>query len=97
MLAILARSGQFLPRCLTFGPTNGPEDFAFATDRGLPSTESRARSASLSCPAAMQMRNQHGGARSSTVEQEADAKNNKRESFVTWKARAFVVMGFALI
>ena len=33
MLAILARSGQFLPRCLTFGPANGPEDFAFATDR----------------------------------------------------------------
>ena len=33
MLAILARSGQFLPVCLTFGPTNGPEDFAFATDR----------------------------------------------------------------
>ena len=27
MLAILARSGQYLPRCLTFGPTNGPEDF----------------------------------------------------------------------
>ena len=27
MLAILARSGQFLPRCLTFGPHNGPEDF----------------------------------------------------------------------
>ena len=33
MLAILARSGQFLPRCLTFGPTNGPEDFAYATDQ----------------------------------------------------------------
>ena len=33
MLAILARSGQFLPRCLTFGPHNGPEDFGFATDR----------------------------------------------------------------
>ena len=32
-LAILARSGQHLPVCLTFGPTNGPEDFAFATDR----------------------------------------------------------------
>ena len=32
-LAILARSGQYLPVCLTFGPTNGPEDFAFATDR----------------------------------------------------------------
>ena len=33
VLAILARSGQYLPVCLTFGPTNGPEDFAFATDR----------------------------------------------------------------
>ena len=33
MLAILARSGQYLPVCLTFGPTNGPEDFVFATDR----------------------------------------------------------------
>ena len=33
VLAILARGGQFLPVCLTFGPTNGPEDFAFATDR----------------------------------------------------------------
>ena len=33
MLAILARSGQFLPRCLTCGPSNGPEDFAYATDR----------------------------------------------------------------
>ena len=33
MLAILSRSGEYLPVCLTFGPTNGPEDFAFATDR----------------------------------------------------------------
>ena len=33
MLAILARSGQYLPRCLTFGPHNGPEDFGLATDR----------------------------------------------------------------
>jgi hypothetical protein len=33
VLALLARSGQFLPQCLTFGPSNGPEDFAFATDR----------------------------------------------------------------
>ena len=33
VLAILARRGQYLPVCLTFGPTNGPEDFAFATDR----------------------------------------------------------------
>ena len=33
MLAILARSGQYLPRCLTFGPHNGPEDFSYAVDR----------------------------------------------------------------
>ena len=33
MLAILARCGQFLPRCLTFGPHNGPEDFGFVVDR----------------------------------------------------------------
>ena len=33
MLAIIARSGQFLPRCLTFGPHNGPEDFGFVVDR----------------------------------------------------------------
>ena len=32
VLVVMARSGQFLPVCLTFGPTNGPEDFAFATD-----------------------------------------------------------------
>ena len=33
MLAILARSGQFLPVCLPFGPTNGPDDFGYCTDR----------------------------------------------------------------
>jgi len=33
MLAIIARCGQFLPRCLTFGPHNGPEDFGFVGDR----------------------------------------------------------------
>ena len=33
MLAILARSGQFLPHCLTFGPHNGPEDFCYVVDR----------------------------------------------------------------
>ena len=33
MLAILARTGQFLPKCLTFGPHNGPEDFAYIVDR----------------------------------------------------------------
>ena len=43
MLAILARSGQYLPRCLTFGPTNGPEDFAFATDRVFARGEGRRR------------------------------------------------------
>mgnify|MGYP001586596694 CR=1 FL=1 len=41
MLAILARSGQFLPMCLTFGPCNGPEDFAFATDRIIASGRNR--------------------------------------------------------
>ena len=33
MLAILARCGQFLPVCLTFGPQNGPEDFSYVVDR----------------------------------------------------------------
>ena len=33
MLAIVARCGQFLPRCLTFGPHNGPEDFCYVIDR----------------------------------------------------------------
>eukprot|EP00969_Alexandrium_andersonii_P214940 9491817-Alexandrium_andersonii.AAC.1 len=32
-LAILARSGQFLPRCLTFGPHDGPEDICHVIDR----------------------------------------------------------------
>ena len=32
MLAIFARSGQFLPRCLTFGLLNGPDDSAYATE-----------------------------------------------------------------
>ena len=27
VLAVVARSGVYLPRCLTFGPVNGPEDF----------------------------------------------------------------------
>ena len=35
MLAIIARSGQFLPICLTFGPVNGPEDFAYVGDRNF--------------------------------------------------------------
>ena len=35
MLAIIARSGQFLPICLTFGPVNGPEDFAYVVDRNF--------------------------------------------------------------
>ncbi len=33
MLAIIARCGQFLPICLTFGPHNGPEDFSYCVDR----------------------------------------------------------------
>ena len=33
MLPIIARSGQFLPQCLTFGPHNGPEDFTYVIDR----------------------------------------------------------------
>ena len=36
MLAVLARSGQFLPICLTFGPHNGPEDFFYVIDRVYP-------------------------------------------------------------
>ena len=35
MLAIIARSGQFLPICLTFGPVNGPEGFAYVVDRNF--------------------------------------------------------------
>ena len=35
MLAIVARSGQFLPICLTFGPVNGPEDFSYVVDRNF--------------------------------------------------------------
>ena len=33
ILAIVARSGKFLPVCLTFGPVNGPDDFCFVVDR----------------------------------------------------------------
>jgi hypothetical protein len=33
VLAIVARSGKFLPVCLTFGPTNGPDDFSYVVDR----------------------------------------------------------------
>jgi hypothetical protein len=33
MLAVLSRSGCWLPRCLTFGPHNGPEDFSYVVDR----------------------------------------------------------------
>ena len=40
-LAVLARSGQYLQRRLTFGPTNGIEDFAFATDRAFAPGECR--------------------------------------------------------
>ena len=33
VLALVSRGGQFLPTCLTFGPQNGPEDFAHVVDR----------------------------------------------------------------
>jgi hypothetical protein len=33
MLAIVWRTGHFLPVCLTFGPHNGPEDFGYVVDR----------------------------------------------------------------
>ena len=33
VLAIVARSGKFLPICLTFGPVNGPDDFCYVVDR----------------------------------------------------------------
>ncbi|CAK9015546.1 Retrovirus-related Pol polyprotein from transposon opus [Includes: Protease [Durusdinium trenchii] len=33
VLAIVARSGKFLPVCLTFGPVNGPDDFCYVVDR----------------------------------------------------------------
>ena len=32
MPAIIARSGQLLPICSTFGPVNGPEDFVYVVD-----------------------------------------------------------------
>ena len=35
ILAIVARSGKFLPVCLTFGPVNGPDDFCFVVDRAF--------------------------------------------------------------
>ena len=33
VLSVLTRAEQFLPVCLTFGPANGPEDFAYVMDR----------------------------------------------------------------
>ena len=33
MLAVIAKTGTFLPKCLTFGPHNGPEDFAHVVDQ----------------------------------------------------------------
>ena len=33
VLAIVARSGKYLPVGLTFGPVNGPDDFYFVVDR----------------------------------------------------------------
>ena len=35
VFAIVARSGKFLPVCLTFGPVNGPDDFCFVVDRAF--------------------------------------------------------------
>ncbi|CAL1173292.1 unnamed protein product, partial [Cladocopium goreaui] len=35
VLAIVARSGKFLPVCLTFGPVNGPDDFSYVVDRAF--------------------------------------------------------------
>ena len=43
MLAILARTGQFLPKCLTLGPHNGPEDFAYVVDRISPGRTQKRR------------------------------------------------------
>ena len=33
VLALVSRSGQFFPICLTFGPQNGSEDFPYVVDR----------------------------------------------------------------
>ena len=33
VLAIVARSGKYLPIGLTLGPVNGPDDFNYAVDR----------------------------------------------------------------
>ena len=33
VLAIVARSGKYLPVAFTFGPVNGPDDFSFVVDR----------------------------------------------------------------
>jgi hypothetical protein len=33
VLAVVSRTGKFLPVGLTFGPTNGPDDFAYVVDR----------------------------------------------------------------
>ena len=35
VLAIVARSGKYLPVGLTFGPVNGPDDFNFVVDRAF--------------------------------------------------------------
>ena len=44
VLAIVARSGKFLPVCLTFGPVNGPDDFCYVVDRAFgPGRGRRAR------------------------------------------------------
>ena len=44
VLAIVARSGKYLPVGLTFGPVNGPDDFNFVVDRAYaPGRGSRLR------------------------------------------------------
>ena len=43
VLAVLASSGCYLPRCLNFGPTNGPEDFARVVDTLFALGKSRVR------------------------------------------------------
>ena len=43
VLAVLASSGCYLPKCLNFGPTNGPEDFARVVDTLFAMGKSRVR------------------------------------------------------
>ena len=41
VLAIVARSGKYLPVGLTFGPVNGPDDFNFVVDRAFSPSKGR--------------------------------------------------------